>query len=137
MKAPFTFWIIAIVTFSSCKKNNVQTNAGGNEVVKGSISLYVAAMHHSWAVGGISVFLKKDATTFPGADTSKYTWKALADAGGNVKFPNLFPGNYFVYATGIDHAIGMPVVGYNIQAIELNSSTITNNEYYYTLYVSE
>jgi len=123
---------IAILIFPSCKKNS----AGGNIEVKGSISLYVAAMHHTWGVGGISVYLQ-NASTFPGTDNTKYSRSAIADGGGNVKFDNLFPGNYWVYATGFDHTFGMPVMGYNIKPIALNSSTVTNNEYYYTLFVSE
>ena len=46
-----------------------------------------------------------------------------------------FEGNYFLYAEGFDQNIGMNVIGGS--PIQLNSTTIANNELYVTLYVTE
>jgi hypothetical protein len=118
----------------SCKKNN-ETNAAGNVVVHGYITLSVSVMHHTWPVSNISVFLKKDAVAYPGPDTTLYQWRRVSDASGMAVFTELFPGKYFLYAKGYDSVFGDDVIGY--MPIELNSSTAANNEAYCTIMVSE
>ncbi len=120
--------------FIGCEKNS-QHDEAGNIIVKGTNKLIVTAMHHTWAVGNVRVFLKKDATEFPGTDTTLYDLKTTADGSGVALFENLFQGNYFLYAKGFDVTWGANVMG--AAAAPLNSSTLTNNEAYVTMYVSE
>jgi hypothetical protein len=128
--------LVALVFSLSCKKENeTSTNSQGNGVVKGNIAVVVTAMHHSWSVSNIRVFMKKDVTSWPGRDTTLYTWKATTDASGSVTFRDLFKGNYYIYATGYDINFGANVIGY--MPINLNDTTAAGNEAYYTLMVSE
>ena len=135
MRLFYLFYLIGIFFSYSCQKSNVQKDSSGNAIVQGTISLYVRCVHHSWGVSGLTVYLKNDATEFPGRDASLYSWSGVADSGGNVQFSNLTPGNYYLYATGYDKIFGARVFGYN--GVALNSSTVTNNEVYFTLVVSE
>jgi hypothetical protein len=125
------FFIFSLV---SCKKKN-DTNPDGSAIVKGSITLSVTVMHHTWPVTGISVFMKKNAEAYPGPDTTLYEWTAQTDASGIVLIRDLFPGKYFLYAKGFDSTFGANVAGY--LPIDLNSSTVQNNEAYFTMAVSE
>jgi hypothetical protein len=119
--------------FVSCKKHD--TNPSGNEVIKGSVSLYVTAKHHAWAVPGLTVFMKRNATTFPGTDTTLYEWRTTTDAAGMILIRELFYGKYFLYAKGYDSLFGAPVHGY--LPIDLNSSSVQSNEAYYDMAVNE
>ena len=127
--------ILAFLLFLSCKKESGSTDSQGSVVVKGNIALVVTAMHHSWVVPNIRVFLKKDVTSWPGRDTTLYTWKAITDASGGVIFRDLFKGNYYLYATGFDSNFGANVIGY--MPVNLNDTTAAGNEADYTLMVSE
>lgn len=120
--------------FSGCKKDEQKDNAG-NVVVHGTNRLIVSVYHHTIALQGISIFLKNNATEFPGTDTTLYNWKTTSDNSGIAVFENLFPGNYFLFGSGIDQNISMQVIGAAPAA--LNSTTLTNNEAYITLYVTE
>ncbi len=134
MKAYFAFLILVSLLISSCKKNN-PTDANGNEIVRGAIRFEISAVHHTWPVGGIDIYLKKNATDWPGPDSTLYNLHLKADASGSAVFENLFPGNYFIYAKGFDSTFGLEVTG--IHAIVLNSITAADNYAYFKLYVSE
>jgi hypothetical protein len=130
---PFAVLLFVLI-LASCRKDG-ETNQDGNPVVKGSINLFITAKHHSWNVPGLDIYLKKDATEFPGTDTSLYPWHTKADASGMVLFKELFIGKYYIYATGYDSAFGAPVTGH--MPIELNSFTVTDNEANFDLQVTE
>ena len=127
------FLLLTIFLFTSCKKNESSQNAYGQDVIHGNITLTINAMHHSWPVSNIGVHLVKDATSFPGIDTTKYQIHTITDLTGNAFFQNLFPGNYYVYASGFDSNFGTNVTGYS--PITVNSSSDNQSEF--TLYVSE
>ena len=134
MKIPFKIFVLTILLFTGCEKD-AERNSDGHIIVKGSNRLIVSVIHHTWAVTNIQVWLKEDATEFPGTNTSLYDWSATTDAGGTAIFNELFPGNYFLYAKGFDTVFGAEVHGY--YPVVLNESTLSNNELYFTLYVSE
>jgi hypothetical protein len=134
MKSFGKLFLLVILLFISCKKD-VQRDEDGHIIVKGSNRLIVTLVHHSWAVTNVSVWLKNNATEFPGTDTMVYDWNTTSDLSGVAVFENLFPGNYFLYAKGFDATWGGEVHGY--YPVVLNSTTITNNESYITLLVSE
>jgi len=128
-------FILCLVVLVSCSKKQNETTPAGNVVVKGSIGLYVTTMHHTWAVPNLSVFMKKNATEWPGTDTTLYEWRAVTDASGMILIRDLFPGKYFLYAKGFDSVFGTNVIGYI--PVDLNSSTVENDEAHYTIPVSE
>ena len=96
------FFMHIIVLSVSCKKNEL----GGNSKISGKVK------HHSKAIAFASVFIKFNATEFPGADTLIYDSKVRADENGNFSFM-CYKGNYYVYGHGYDYAIPAPhiVVG--------------------------
>jgi hypothetical protein len=130
----FFFLLFTCFVFSSCKKSGV-TDSQGNVIVKGEIQLTVHVLHHSWGVSYINVYLKRNATQFPGRDSTKYELMVQADPDGYAVFENLYPGNYYAYTSGQDYYFGAPVIGY--MPFVLNSSSVVNNKASLTLYVSE
>jgi len=130
----FPILLFTVMLISSCKKTEEQ-NSSGQVIVKGKNKLIVSVYHHTWALSGINVYLKYNTTVYPGSDTSLYDWHTVSDPSGIAVFENLFEGNYFLYAKGLDAGIGAEVIG--AAPAHLDSSTITNNEVYVTLYVTE
>jgi hypothetical protein len=127
--------LTAAAFFAGCKKESVLKNESGQVVVQGNFTLKIAAKHHWWGVPYLPVYLKKNATTWPGTDSTKYEFKTVADNDGNCEFDHLFPGNYYVYAHGFDPVFGMNVTGYG--PVQLNTTSAPNNEFDFTLNVSE
>jgi len=117
----------------SCRKNN--PSPGTNATVPGDLQLNVQVLHHSWEVGFIDVYLKRNATTFPGKDSSLYDLHVKADGHGLAVFTQLYPGNYYVYASGFDVSVANMVLGY--APVSLNSATLHDQQADLTLYVSE
>jgi|GEM_PF-3016920 len=64
-------------------------------------------------VPGCEVYLKYDATEYPGASIplSDYNEKVLADHGGHAQFINLKKGYYYILVTGRDTMTGDSVTG--------------------------
>ena len=94
--------LIIFIFLFSCKKNQL----GGQSTISGQV------MHHSKVIANAAVFIKFNATEFPGADTLLYDSKVRADGNGNYSF-NCYKGDYFLYGFGFDYAIPAPyhVVG--------------------------
>lgn len=92
-----------IITFAfallllSCKKNEL----GGKSTVSGKVA------HHSKAIPYASVFIKFDASDFPGKDTTFYDAKVSADVTGNYSI-STYKGKYYLYSFGFDYAIDPP-----------------------------
>src|ERR1043165_9821628 len=126
------FPVLIAVLSGGCKKDDTSSSP---VQVQGNMSVNVRAMHHTWGVPGLPLYLKKNATVWPGTDSSKYEFKVMADHDGNGSFEHLFPGNYYVYAHGNDSIFGAYVTGYH--AIQLNSTTAPANELDLILQVSE
>jgi hypothetical protein len=120
-----------LIGFASCRK---EENSGG-KVIEGTINLEVHAVHHALDVPAIMIYLKRNATQFPGNDSSVYTYSRKTDGYGMCSFEKLFPGNYYVYASGYDSLWHSNVTG-NIPVV-LDQSTINNNEASITVEVSE
>ena len=124
--------ILFVGMISSCRKEHSRDNP---VKIEGQIQFEVHAVHHSWDVSHIWIYLKANATEFPGADSTLYDLKGQADGYGKFTFQNLHPGNYYVYAYGYDAIWGSNVIGYN--KIVLDQETVINNEARLTLIVSE
>jgi hypothetical protein len=130
MKYFLSLFLLIVFVNSSCKKEGP---TGG--VVTGKYSIIVTVMHHERILKDIPVYLKYNATEFPGHDTSLYDWTKTSDLSGIVYFDKLFEGNYFLYGKGIDGGIGVEVIGG--ASVVVNASTTVNNEIYDTLMVTE
>jgi hypothetical protein len=115
----------------SCEKE--KTSAGST--ITGTISLEVHAIHHAWDVSNIMIYLERNATEFPGRDSSVYDYKGRTDGYGKFAFEHLYPGNYYIYASGFDSIWGTNVIGE--MPVVLDQSTLENNEAFVTLEVSE
>ena len=133
MNSILKLFLLAAVLLVSCGKDD--TSNGPGPILTGKNKLVVSVIHHTYAVAGVSVFLKNNATEFPGFDSTMYEWQATSDPSGIAVFENLFEGNYFLYAKGFDPFVGLEVIG--AAPAVLNSSTLTNNEIYVTLSVTE
>lgn len=125
--------VILVLIFSGCSKEN--TAPGGNPVIEGTIQLEVHSIHHNWDVSGITVYLAKNTTEFPGRDSSVYNLKGQSDGYGKYTFEKLYPGNYYVYASGYDAIWGSYVFG--SAPIVLDETTVIDNFNSITLLVSE
>ncbi len=131
--AAVVFW--TLIFFASCKKENTLKNEGEQIAVQGNITLKIQAKHHYWGVSYLPLYLKKNSTTWPGTDSTKYEFKTIADDNGNCEFNHLFPGSYCVYGHGFDAIFGMNVIGYG--PVELNAATAPDGMFNFTLNVSE
>lgn len=99
MKPKYSLYLLPLALLS-CKKNEL----GGNSVIKGTV------VHHSRFIANARVFVKFNATEFPGTDTSKYDAVVKADAAGNYQI-NCYKGSYFIYGLGYDDQIQQAVKG--------------------------
>jgi len=131
IKVGYLILFFGIIT-SSCKKD---ADVSKNKIVPAPISLEVHAVHHSWDVPGINVYLKKNATEFPGKDSSLYEYQGKTDGYGKYTFEHLYLGNYYLYATGFDSLWGANVT--SSFPINLNSNNVADNYSALTIYVSE
>ena len=130
MKYLLTLFLLVFLTGSSCKKEGP---AGG--VVTGKFKIIVTVKHHERILAGIHVYLKYNATEFPGHDTTLYDWNQASDISGVAYFDEMFNGNYYLYGKGIDTGIGLEVIG--AAPLNVNDTTTVNNEIYITLMVTE
>ncbi len=125
-------WIITtiVIILPACKKDD-----GEQKIVYGTFSLDIEVKHHSWNVPNIPLYLKRNATEYPGPDTSLYELKTIADSDGKASFDKLYPGKYYLFAKGYDYYFGAEVLG----ATPLNLTTpgSQNEAIKVTLMVSE
>jgi len=131
----YIFFSILLIFADGCKKEDTVKNSAGQVIVQGNYTLKVQANHHWWSVSNLPVYLKKNATEWPGTDSTLYEFKTTTDANGRCTFDHLFQGNYYLYAHGFDAFFGMNVIGYG--PVQVNSTTAVNNEVSFTLNVSE
>ena len=68
-------------------------------------------MHHWWRVGNCNVYIKSNASSYPGSNPAAYDTFTKADPGGSFVFEDLAPGNYYFYAKGYDDMWGDTVNG--------------------------
>ena len=121
---------LLVLTLGGCKKNS-----DSQQIIQGTLSLDIQVMHHSWVVPNIPLYLKKDATEFPGNDTSIYELKTYADSDGKALFEKLYPGKYYLFAKGYDYYFGADVIGST--PIILSNPSSSNDPFHVTLMVSE
>ena len=91
----YIFLIICALSFFGCKKNQL----GGKSDIKGKVT------HHDVAIPNARVYIKFNATEFPGTDVSVYDTFIDADHNGNFEIKKIYHGSYYFYAVGTDPAI--------------------------------
>ncbi|MES2592693.1 MAG: hypothetical protein V4608_12480 [Bacteroidota bacterium] len=111
-----TLLCFCILVFSSCTKEG----PGGKSAVNGYVS------HHNHKIANAVVYIKYDATEFPGADVSVYDASVTADATGYYLIKDLEKGNYYLYGAGYDNAILENVVGGIGVKLKRNKTTTTD-----------
>jgi hypothetical protein len=123
--------ILLGVALTSCEKKD----DSGPVVVEGHITLDVHAVHHTWDASNIWFYLERNVTEFPGNDSSQYDFKVQADGYGKATFSKLYPGEYYIYASGYDAFFGAHVRG-NLP-VSLHSAQLQNDHASVTVNVSE
>jgi hypothetical protein len=88
--------VIFALSLFGCKKNQL----GGKSNIKGKV------MHHDQAIPYARVYIKYNATEFPGEDVSVYNTYIDADHNGNFLIEHIYHGQYYFYAVGADPTIG-------------------------------
>lgn len=88
----YVFLMVCALAIISCKKNQL----GGKSNIKGKVT------HHDQAIPFARVYIKFNATEFPGEDVSVYNTYIDADHNGNFVIEHIYHGNYYFYGVGID-----------------------------------
>ena len=96
----FVFLFILIMS-PACRKEGT----GGKSSVSGNVK------HHSKLIPNTIVYIKYEATEFPGTNTSVYDASVTADANAHFEFRDLRKGDYFLYGVGYDNTIFETVTG--------------------------
>jgi hypothetical protein len=92
----------AILILNSCCK-------GGSG---GKATLNCSVFHHTKPIVGATVYIKYNATEFPGTDPSSYSDHQTASGASNtITFTGLNCGDYFLYGVGYDSSLMVPVTG--------------------------
>lgn len=98
-----------MVVMTSCQKND-QVKPVCNQPFCNYTTIIVNLEHHGKAITNGSVYLKKDTQEMP----DKYDVSAKVEWDGTksvARFPQMKPGNYYIYGTGYDGDINEVVSG--------------------------
>lgn len=85
----------------SCKKNGTGGNADVN----------TKASHHNRPIPFTDIYIKYNATEFPGGDISAYDATQKSDKDAKSTFKGLLPGDYYFYGVGYDSSAQAVVKG--------------------------
>lgn len=121
MKLILNIFIAVAILFTSCKKNQM----GGKSEVKGTV------FHHAKRIPEAIIYIKFNATEFPGKDVSLYDAKLTADSEGNFS-GNFYKGSYYLYAVGKDYAIPAPYEVVGGIAVKLRTNEKITTDVYVT-----
>jgi len=97
-------WLTLVVFFSSCKdEEDEQPVDLCDEGRTGQLVISATMIHHTRPIKGCDLYIKYNATEFPGEDTSLYDYHVTAPGNSAVAVvDSLNCGNYYLYAVGID-----------------------------------
>lgn len=101
MKKLIIPFILLLFTYISCTK----PGPGGEA------EIHFDVKHHSVLIPNSVVYIKYDATDFPGTDLSKYDASTITNSVAHGSFKNLKKGNYYLYGVGFDSAVNQTVTG--------------------------
>jgi hypothetical protein len=132
------FFVFALCAISlllyTCKKGDSVNPSSGAISVESNVTLVVDITHHWWGVPSIPVYIKLNATTWPGRDTTLYDLIGVTNHQGLVQFNHFGPGKFEIYSAGYDSIWGGYVLGYNNFSI---TKADANNTVYDNVVVSE
>jgi hypothetical protein len=130
--ATVVFAFIVLSAFSCRKKEGADTTTS----IKVESDLVVEIKHHFYTLPNCTVYIKQNATAFPGKSPSFYNSEyKISDASGLVQFTKLANGDYVLYAIGYDPSVADTSWGYNF--VTLNTKPGDIKEYDLTVPVSE
>ena len=92
-----------IVLLSACNDKEKKEEDNCIEGRTGGLTIVTRMVHHTRPIKGCRVFVKYNATEFPGDDTTKYDY-AFGSASDSpyATVDSLNCGSYYIYAIGID-----------------------------------
>lgn len=95
--------LLLAVTFSSCKDKTEEEVDNCPEGRTAFLKVIPKMVHHTRPINGCRVFIKFNATNFPGEDTTKYDY-AVSSAWDSpyATIDSLNCGEYYFYTIGID-----------------------------------
>lgn len=103
-KIQYTLIIFALLTMFSCSSDD------GDTTPSGTITGHVK--HHDDAIPNAIVYIKYNATEFPGSNPNDYDDQTTASAGdAHYTFSGLGKGSYYLYGVGTDAGCSCEVVG--------------------------
>lgn len=100
--------IIVMISFVfiQCKDKKKEEEDNCPEGRTGQLTMTFKLLHHSRPILGGRVFLKYNASEFPGPDTTKYDFAVSAEVNSPyASIDSLNCGRYYVYAIGIDSVL--------------------------------
>jgi len=100
-----------LFVFLGCKKNEL----GGKSGVSGNV------LHHGKPIPNAVIYVKFNATEFPGTNLNVYDTKISANMNGYFEIFNFYKGDYYLYAIGEDPAISAPYLVVGGVAVSLKS----------------
>lgn len=95
------FFVLLSGGMSSCHKEGI----GGNASISGTV------YHHDEPIPNCVVYIKFNASDFPGDDQTDYNTSVTADASGHFEFTKLYKGEYYLFGKGYDNKIMAIVKG--------------------------
>ncbi len=97
------FVILMSFVFVRCKDKKKEEEDNCPEGRTGQLTMVFKMLHHSRPIPGCRLFIKYNASEFPGADTTKYDYAVTAEnTSAFASVDSLNCGSYYVYAIGID-----------------------------------
>lgn len=95
--------VLMSFVFVQCKCKEDEEEDNCPEGRTGQLTMVFRMLHHSRPIPGCRVFIKYNASEFPGADTTKYDYAVSAEnSSAYASIDSLNCGRYYVYAIGID-----------------------------------
>lgn len=102
MKTKFIILTLACASLFACKKNGTG----------GDAEIAAFPRHHGKDIKGATLYIKFKSESQPSDPTNNYDLKIVGSPKENhIHVEGLLPGTYYLYATGFDSTIMLPVTG--------------------------
>lgn len=125
-------FIAMMLILANCKKENT---VKPNGTVSGKARVDGQVVHHYYGISNCRLFVKQNAASFPGSDTTLYNFALTTDGQGYFIIENMANGDYCFYALGYDVMVADSVWGY--QFLKINNAPGEEKSYSISIPVSE